>query len=278
MNMSSDYILEIESVTKGFSENIVNIRGNEGYERFNIIDELSLVVPTNKITALIGGNGAGKTTLFNVVSGFIHTDSGNAFFNNNEKTDLIGMKPHRITRLGIGRLFQDNHIFLGMTVLENMMIADSNRCGEAPFFSLLHPKKNQNREDERTQKAKDIFQELFGTSNPFWAKRDDPAGSLSFGQQRLLGLARLFMGEYSLVLLDEPTSGINPNLIRDILGIIKRMVAEKGATIFLIEHNMRFVLEIADFCNFMSHGQITAFGTPKDVIGDNEVRRTYLGA
>ena len=86
------------------------------------------------------------------------------------------------------------------------------------------------------------------------------------------------MGEYSLVLLDEPTSGINPNLIRDILGIIKRMVAEKGTTIFLIEHNMRFVLEIADFCNFMSHGQITAFGTPKDVIGDNEVRRTYLGA
>lgn len=278
MNMSSDYILEIKSVTKGFSKNIVNIRGNEGDERFNIIDDLSLMMPTNKITALIGGNGAGKTTLFNVISGFIHADSGNIFFSNKERTNLIGLEPHRITRLGIGRLFQDNHIFLSMTVLENMMIADSNRYGELPFISMFSPKRNRTFENKKAQKAKDIFQELFGASNPFWTKKDDPAGSLSFGQQRLLGLARLFMGEYSLVLLDEPTSGINPNLIRDILGIIKRMVAEKGTTIFLIEHNMRFVLEIADFCNFMSHGQITAFGTPKDVIGDNEVRRTYLGA
>lgn len=271
-------MLEIESVTKGFSKNIINIRGEENDERFNIINDLSLIVPANKITALIGGNGAGKTTLFNVISGFIHTDFGNIFFSNKERTNLIGLEPHCITRLGIGRLFQDNHIFLSMTVLENMMIADSNRYGEVPFISMFSPKKNQDLENEKAQKAKNIFQELFGASNPFWTKKDDPAGSLSFGQQRLLGLARLFMGEYSLVLLDEPTSGINPNLIRDISGIIKRMVAEKGTTIFLIEHNMRFVLEIADFCNFMSHGQITAFGTPKDVIGDNEVRRTYLGA
>ena len=278
MKMGSVYILEIDSITKGFSKNVDNVRGEEEDQRFNIIDELSLVVPTNKITALIGGNGAGKTTLFNVVSGFLHTDSGNAFFNNNEKTDLTGMKPHSITRLGIGRLFQDNHIFLGMTVLENMMIADSNRYGEAPFFSLLHPKKNQNREDERTQKAKNIFRELFDEPNPFWEKKNDPAGSLSYGQQRLLALARLFMGEYCLVLLDEPTSGINPNLIDAISAMIKRMVAEKGITVFLIEHNMRFVLEISDYCNFMSHGRITAFGTPKDVIGDNEVRRIYLGA
>ena len=276
--MHSEYILEIESVTKGFSKNIVNLRGEEDNERFNIIDELSLMVPKNKVTALIGGNGAGKTTLFNVISGFIDADSGNIFFSNKERINLIGLQPHCITRFGIGRLFQDNHIFLGMTVLENMMIADSNRYGELPFISMFSPKKNQDSEDNRTQKAKDIFQELFGASNPFWGKRDDPTDSLSFGQQRLLGLARLFMGDYSLILLDEPTSGINPNLVRDILGIIKKMVAEKEISIFLIEHNMRFVLEIADFCNFMSHGCITAFGTPKDVIGDNEVRKTYLGA
>jgi ABC-type branched-subunit amino acid transport system ATPase component len=278
MKMGSEYILEIESVTKGFSKNIANIRGEEDDERFNIIDDLSLMVPKNKITALIGGNGAGKTTLFNVISGFMDADSGNIFFSNKEKINLIGMQPHCITRLGIGRLFQDNHVFPRMTVLENMIIADSNRYGELPFISMFSPKKNQDLEDNRAQRAKDIFQELFGASNPFWEKKDDPTDSLSFGQQRLLSLARLFMGDYSLVLLDEPTSGINPNLVRDILGIIKKMVAEKKITAFLIEHNMRFVLEIADFCNFMSHGCITAFGTPKDVIGDNEVRKTYLGA
>ena len=276
--MDSEYILEIESITKGFSKNIVNIRGEEEDERFNVIDELSLMVEANKITALIGGNGAGKTTLFNVISGFIAADSGDVYYNNKKRINLIGIKPHDIARLGIGRLFQDNHIFLGMSVMENMMIADSNRYGEVPFLSLLYPKKTQQLEDERTKKAKNIFKELFGEPNPFWEKRDDPAGSLSFGQQRLLSLARLFMGEYSLALLDEPTSGINPNLIQNILWIIKKMVAERGVTVFLIEHNMRFVLEIADFCIFMSHGKITAFGTPKDVIGDNEVRRTYLGA
>jgi len=85
------------------------------------------------------------------------------------------------------------------------------------------------------------------------------------------------MGNYKLVLLDEPTAGVNPQIIQQAMTIIRRMVAEKGVTVFLIEHNMKVVLELADFCSFMSHGKITAFGTPEDVIGNDEVRRTYLG-
>ena len=278
MKMNSEYILKIDSITTSFSKNLDVLRGENKAQRFNVIDELSLEIPTNKITALIGGNGAGKTTLFNVVSGLMHTDSGRIFFNNNKKTNLIGLKPHAITRLGIGRLFQDNHIFLGMTVLENMMISDSDRYGEAPFFSLLRPKKIFRREKEKALKAKNIFRELFGEPNPFWDKKDSTAGSLSYGQQRLLALARIFMGDYRLVLLDEPTSGINPDLIDVISAIIKRMPEEKGITVFLIEHNMKFVLEISNYCNFMSHGRIAAFGTPRDVIGNKEVRRIYLGA
>ena len=275
--MKNEYILEIESVVKSFSRNIINVRGVEEDERFYIIDDLSLTVPLRKITALIGGNGAGKTTLFNVISGFVPADSGKVFFYNQRKIKLMDLQPYKITRLGIGRLFQDNHIFLNMTVLDNMLIADSNRYGELPFISLCYPKRNRSFENERIQKAKKVFRELFGDSNPFWGKRNDPASSLSYGQQRLLGLARLFMGEYSLVLLDETTSGINPDLIKDILKIIKKMVEEKGVTVFLIEHNMKFVLQIAHFCSFMSDGKVMAFGTPKDVIGDDEVRITYLG-
>ena len=141
----------------------------------------------------------------------------------------------------------------------------------------MHPKRNKIVEQERIEKAQKIFIDLFGESNPFREKKDDPAKSLSYGQQRLLGLARLFMGSYDLVLLDEPTAGVNPQIIQQAMAIIRRMVKENGVTVFLIEHNMKVVLDLADFCSFMSHGKITAFGTPEDVIGNDEVRRTYLG-
>jgi len=274
----NDNILHIEDIKLAYVRNIVNKRGEQQDERFYIIDDLDLMVPRGKITALIGGNGAGKTTLFNIISGFIQPESGKVIYHGNSKPfKLIGKKPHKITRLGIGRMFQDNHIFPKMSVLENMIIADNNDFGETPFISLFLSKKNSRVEKERRRKAQVIFNELFGEDNPFWEKRHHQAGDLSFGQQRLLGLARLFMGKYELVLLDEPTAGVNPQIIKQAMKIIRRMVEEKGMTVFLIEHNMKVVLEVADFCSFMSHGRITAFGTAEDVIGNDEVRKTYLG-
>jgi len=258
--------------------NILNKRGEQQDERFYIIDDLDLMVPRGKITALIGGNGAGKTTLFNIISGFVHPESGKVIYHGNSNpVKIIGKKPYKITRLGIGRMFQDNHIFPEMSVLENMLIADSNDFGEIPFISLFWDGKNNRVENERKKEAEEIFIDLFDKNNPFWEKRHQPANSLSYGQQRLLGLARLFMGEYNLVLLDEPTAGVNPQIIKQALAIIRRMVEEKGMTVFLIEHNMKVVLDVADFCSFMSHGRITAFGTPDDVIGNDKVRKTYLG-
>jgi branched-chain amino acid transport system ATP-binding protein len=174
-------------------------------------------------------------------------------------------------------MFQDTHIFPEMTVLENMLIADKRKYGEQPFISLFKSKKSQRIEKERIDAAKSIFYELFGEDNTLWNKRNEAAGVLSYGQQRLLGLARIFMGNYKLVLLDEPTSGINPQLIAKILEIIKKMVKEKDMAVLLIEHNMKVVLDIADFCSFMSHGKITAFGTPDDVLGNDAVRKDYLG-
>lgn len=274
----NNVILQINSIKMSFVRNIINVRGEQEDERFCIIDDLDLFVPEGKITALIGGNGAGKTTLFNIISRFVEADSGDILFKTNgNTTNLLKQKPFKIAELGIGRLFQHDHILSNLSVLDNMLLADSDFFGENPFISLLKSQKDKAAEQIRIEKANKIFIDLFGENNAFWQKRNDPAKSLSYGQQRLLGLARLFMGNNKLVLLDEPTAGVNPQIIQQVMSIIRRLVEENGITVFLIEHNMKVVLELADFCSFMSHGKITAFGTPDDVIGNDEVRRTYLG-
>jgi ABC-type branched-subunit amino acid transport system ATPase component len=276
--MSEDIILEIESLKRSFVRNIINIRGESEDERFFIIDDLNLCIPKGKITALIGGNGAGKTSLFNIISGFMVANEGKILFRNNgSEEDLLRKKPDKTANIGIGRMFQDNHIFHNMTVLENMLIADENKFGEAPFVSIFKLNKSLNYEKNKIEKAKNIFNDLFGNDNPFWDKRFDKADSLSYGQQRLLGLARLLMGNYKLLLLDEPTSGVNPATILQIKNIIKLFVKDKGITVFLIEHNMKFVLDTANFCMFMSHGKITASGVPEVIIGNDEIKKSYLG-
>jgi branched-chain amino acid transport system ATP-binding protein len=276
--MNSDAILNIDSVRKSFVRNIVSLRGEKEYEKFYILDDIDLLVPKEKVTALIGGNGAGKTTLFNIISGFFRADEGKIFYKpNGDAKEISNINPSKRSRYGIGRMFQDNHIFQNMTVLENMLIADGNYFGENPFQSLLFYNRNNVFETERKKKAEMIFLDLFGNDNPFIKMKNEKAMNLSYGQQRLLGLARLLMGNYNLLLLDEPTSGVNPIVIQKIKEIIKYFVERKRMTVFLIEHNMNFVLEVADFCHFMSQGIIAVSGTPEDIIGNPDVRKTYLG-
>jgi len=276
--MNNDTILYIDSIRKSFVRNIVNIRGKNEDERFYVLEDVDLMLPKGKITALIGGNGTGKTTLFNIISGFFKADEGKIEFKPNGKlTNLTNLQAYKIARLGIGRMFQDNHIFQNMTVMENMLIADENFFGERPFESIINYKKSRNQERQRTEKAEKIFSDLFGNENPFLKMKDDKAKNLSYGQQRLLGLARLLMGDYKLLLLDEPTSGVNPVIIDKIKEIISYFIEKENMTVFLIEHNMSFVLDVADFCHFMSKGVIATGGTPEDIIGNPEVRKTYLG-
>lgn len=273
-------ILQIESVKKSFVRNIRNIRGKEEDERFFVLEDVTMMIARRKIIALIGGNGAGKTALFNIISGFTKADSGEILYSSMKEDKPITLNklpPNKIAGVGIGRLFQDDHIFPNMSIINNLLIADSNKYGEFPLTSIIQIKRSKSEEQDRIEKARIILMDLFGKRNPLWEKRDNFAGGLSYGQKRLLGLARLLMGNYDLLLLDEPTAGVNPQVIEQIMRIIVRLVSEKEMTIFLIEHNMGVVLRIADFCSFMSHGKITAFGTPEDVIGNDEVRRTYLG-
>ena len=276
--MTNDKIIEITSLCKSFAA--VQARGRKKARSLapRIIDDLSLGVPNRTIMALIGGNAAGKTTLFNLISGFLQPTSGEiSYATNGDRVSLIGKKPYQISRMGIGRLFQNDLIFPNMSILDNMLVAAEDQRGRSSYSPLRVWCKENEREIALIDRADRVFEDLFGAGNEFWDRRDKPARDLSFGQRRLLAIARLFMGKYRLILMDEPTSGINPEYIDKVIRITRRLVAEKGNTVFLIEHNMEVVLKMADFCCFMSQGKIAAMGTPADVIGNDAVRKTYLG-
>jgi ABC-type branched-subunit amino acid transport system ATPase component len=275
-NMNTD-ILTIQSLTKGFSRKVINSGGFDENEEYLLINQLFLNIPRGKVIALIGGNGAGKTTLFNIISGFVIPDKGSIKFGNNgNATELIGMSPHRIAKLGIGRMFQDNHTFPEMSVLENMLIANPSDSTEKPFSSLIFKKRSKENETQKLERVEKVFNQIFGNDNSLWEKRSSPAAAVSYGQQRLLGLARLFMHDYQLLLLDEPTSGVNPEVIEQIKNLIRRL-SDNNQTVLLIEHNLDVVKDIADFCCYMDKGRIALMGTPADVIGNEEVRKSYIG-
>lgn len=272
--MLENIILHIDSISKSYNSH----KGNENNKDGNILllNNLSLFVKTGEITALIGGNGSGKTTLFNIISGFTKADKGNIYFVNGKQNEISKMQPHHISRLGIGRMFQDNHIFSEMSIIDNMLIADDNLFGEKAFVSLFNPHKNNELERKRKEEAEMIFSSLFGESNPFITKQNEKAKSLSYGHQRLLGIARLLMADNKIMLLDEPTSGVNPETIDRISDAIRKLVIDFNLTVFLIEHNMRFISEIANTCAFISNGRIEVQGTPEMVLSNEYVRKTYL--
>lgn len=236
--------------------------------------DLTCSIPRGKITALVGGNGAGKTTLFNVIGGLQKGATGNILFNGEQ---IAGRSPHSIARMGIGRLFQGAKVFEELSVLDNMMIGAIHPVNEMPFYSMLFRKQTANREEELRQKAVAILTELFGEDNEFLKKLNDSASDLSFGQKRLLALARLLMGDYSFYLLDEPTSGINVQFITQIASTIQKMKAINHKTILLIEHNMQFVRKEAEYCLFMSTGKIIGEGMPDTVLTSETVQKAYMG-
>ena len=156
-----------------------------------------------------------------------------------------------------------------------MILADKSRNGENGWNTIFYRYKKI--DSYKKQKAEHILETLFGTDNDFIKKKNQPAGSLSYGQQRLLGLAGLMMSENKLLLLDEPTSGVHPKLNDKIAEIIKQMADKEKMSIILIEHNMRFVREVSQLCGFMQDGKIQAFGNTDDILDNNKVREQYLG-
>lgn len=247
---------------------------NSKHEVFNLLNGVDMSVEEGKVVALIGGNGAGKTTLFNIISGFEKSFQGKVILEGN---DISKMPAHRISQKGLGRLFQGRQLMNDLTLMENMKIASTNTIGENPFDIFFEPKKVTASETVKEQQAIDTLIKVFGNSNKYLEMLDHKASQLSYGEQRLIAMARLLMGNNRLLLLDEPTSGVNPKYIEIFQRIIRDMVEKEGQTVLLIEHNMSFVSKVADRCCYLADGVIVKSGATDEILNDGEVRKNYLG-
>ncbi len=243
-------LLEIQNVTKTFGGVVAN-RG------------ISLEVRTGEIAGLIGPNGSGKTTLFNSVAGKHAIDEGSIKF---EGEEISTFRVPVIARRGLVRTFQQTCIYGEMTALENMQISAPEARGAAvSLFRGFSPQV-----DKRAEELLDFVGLV--------SKRFLRAGTLSFGQQKLLEFAMALMSEPKLLLLDEPTAGINPTLINGLIDRLKRANKELGVTLLVIEHNMRVIMNLAERITCLAHGEVLASGTPDEVRNDPRVVDAYLGA
>jgi neutral amino acid transport system ATP-binding protein len=226
-----------------------------------------LDVPEGRIVALIGPNGAGKTTLFNVLTGFEHADSGRWTF---EGQEIMGQPPYQIAREGMVRTFQLPRALARMTVLDNMKLAAARQRGERFLAALVRPIW---RAQERHVEARALeLLEWLGLA----PLRNDYGGTLSGGQRKLLELGRAVMAEPGLLMLDEPTSGVNPALTDTLLDRIGAL-REQGVTVLFVEHDMDVVTRISDGVVCMAQGRVIAKGTPAEVVADPAVVNAYLG-
>jgi branched-chain amino acid transport system ATP-binding protein len=243
-------ILEVERVRKAFGGVVAN-------------KDVSISVPEGSIYGLIGPNGSGKTTLFNCIVGQHPIDGGSIRF---QGRDISKLRVVQIARRGLLRTFQQTRIYRGMTCMQNMLIslppaglgwrsiyghsstADQAQADDLLRFVGLHPKRNLR------------------------------AGDLSFGQQKLLEFAMALMSKPKMLLLDEPTAGINPTLINGLLQRLREANREFGITLLVIEHNMRVIMELAEYIYCLAHGELLAHGKPEQIQTDQRVLDAYLGA
>ena len=225
-------------------------------------DEVSLHVGQDEIVGLIGPNGSGKTTLFNCIVGHHPPDSGKIVF---EGKDITGWRVQATARLGILRTFQRTRTYHQMTCLENVQASLPN--GYLRLSNILSPIGGTTTSD-----ALEML-DFVGLEG----KRDALAGELSFGQRRLLELAMVLMNRPKLLLLDEPTSGINPRLIAALIERIRNARAQLGMTLLVIEHNMPVIADLADRIYCLNRGQVLAEGNPRQVLDDPRVADAYLG-
>ena len=233
------------------------------------LNGVSLDVEEETVTGLIGPNGSGKSTLFNVVSGFLQKEEGEVYFRD-ERID--GLNPDEIARRGLIRTFQIDQSALEITVLENLLLSSPNQTGERLWRFIPSFRQIRKEENENLEKAISILDlvRLKHLANEY-------AGNLSGGQRKLLSLGRMLMANPNLYLLDEPTAGVNPTLIKDLLVFLREEVmAKKGSTIFIIEHNMKVVSDICDKVIVLDSGEKIAEGTPTEIQNNEKVLACYL--
>jgi len=249
-------ILEIQDVTMAFGGLIA-------------LKSVTMDVAAGEIRGLIGPNGAGKSTLFNVLSGLNRPQRGRVLF---QGDDLLALRPHQVASRGIARTFQAAHLFRGMTVLENVMAGLHDRARGGVLSSALSLPAMRRAEDEARVRALEALRFI-----EMDHVRDRLATELSYGQQRLVEIARALVREPTLLLLDEPAAGLSVARITGVDELLRRIRNEKGITIVLVEHVIRLVMGISDQVTVLNYGEKIAEGPPERIREDRAVIEAYLG-
>lgn len=232
------------------------------------MNDVSFAVAPGSVTSIVGPNGAGKTTLFDLLSGFLRLNQGAVLYRGR---DISGLSRHLVARAGIGRVFQDIRLFKELTVLDNMLISAGGQVGENPLRALVQLPIIRRQEDTNRDRANELL-EFIGLAS----RQRQRAGTLSGGQQRALAIARILMMGADVILLDEPTAGLDPERVNDMLGLIRRL-QQSGKTVLLVEHRLDVVREVSQEVICLSQGTKILQGPPDEVLSDRKFIHAYMG-
>lgn len=232
------------------------------------LNDVNLEIFEGEIVGVIGPNGAGKTTLFNVITGVYHPTSGEVYLNGH---NITNMKPHQITRRGFARTFQNIRLFPRMTVLENVWMGMCCRSKLSLVDMIFSSKKKRIEEDRQRAEVEDILK-LMG----LYEKKYQLPNSLPYGEQRRLEIARAMATHPKILLLDEPAAGMNEQETNELLFTVRKL-KEMGFTILLIEHDMKFVMNVCERIYVLNHGELIASGSPEEIKKSEVVIEAYLG-
>jgi branched-chain amino acid transport system ATP-binding protein len=256
-NGSANALLATEHVTKAFGGLVA-------------VEDVSFYVEPRSIVSIIGPNGAGKTTFFNMLTGLYKPTLGRITF---AGSDVTGTRPDIITELGVARTFQNIRLFNSMTATENVMVGQHARMKAGLFGSILRPPAVRREEVEVREKAREMLAYVGLATNQF----ERLASNLSYGDQRRVEIARALASDPALLLLDEPTAGMNPQESARLTEFMERLRQERALTILLIEHDMKVVMGVSERITVLDHGTKIAEGEPQEIRANDRVIEAYLG-
>jgi branched-chain amino acid transport system ATP-binding protein len=257
VNTLDGHILEAGSISKSFGGLLA-------------VSDVSFDIPTRSIVSIIGPNGAGKTTFFNMLTGLYEPTAGKISF---KGRDITGARPDRITKAGIARTFQNIRLFKTMSALENVMVGEHSRMSAGLFGSIFRPPRVRKEEKQVREKARETLRYVGLPEETV----DQAAANLSYGDQRRVEIARALASAPELLLLDEPTAGMNPQESANLTAFMERLRDERDLTILLIEHDMKVVMGVSERITVLDHGEKIAEGQPEEIRENPRVVEAYLG-